>query len=61
MTIQQILYVLEVASLRSVSQAAQRLYISQSALSQQLRRLEEELGYSLFTRSAHGLELTQDG
>ena len=42
MTIQQILYVLEVASLRSVSQAAQRLYISQSALSQQLRRLEEE-------------------
>lgn len=61
MTIQQVLYVLEVASLRSVSQAAQRLYISQSALSQQLRRLEEELGYSLFTRSAHGLQLTQDG
>lgn len=61
MTIQQVLYVLEVASLRSVSQAAQRLYISQSALSQQLRRLEEELGYPLFTRSAHGLMLTQDG
>lgn len=61
MTIQQVVYVLEVASLRSVSQAAQRLYISQSALSQQLRRLEEELGYPLFSRSAHGLLLTQDG
>ncbi len=61
MTIQQVLYVLEVAALKSVSQAAQRLYISQSALSQQLRRLEEELEYPLFTRSAHGLQLTPEG
>ena len=61
MTIQQVLYVLEVASLKSVSQAAQRLYISQSALSQQLRRLEEELDYPLFNRSAHGLQLTPEG
>ena len=61
MTIQQVLYVLEVADLKSVSQAAQRLYISQSALSQQLRRLEEELDYPLFTRSAHGLQLTPEG
>lgn len=61
LTIQQVLYVLEVASLRSISQAAQRLYISQSALSQQLRRLEEELGYPIFSRTAHGLELTKDG
>ena len=61
MTIQQVLYALEVASLRSVSKAAQRLYISQSALSQQLRRLEEELGYTLFSRTSHGLQLTDEG
>ena len=61
MTIQQVLYVLEVASLKSVSQAAQRLYISQSALSQQLRRLEEELDYPLFSRTPHGLQLTPQG
>ena len=61
MTIQQVLYVLEIASRSSVSQAAQRLYLSQSALSQQLRRLEEELGYALFSRTANGLQLTAEG
>ena len=61
MTIQQVLYVLEIASRSSVSQAAQKLYLSQSALSQQLRRLEEELGYSLFARTANGLQLTPEG
>ena len=61
MTMQQLLYALEVAQLKNVSQAAQRLYISQSALSQQLKRLEEELGYPLFSRTAHGLELTAEG
>ena len=61
MTIQQVLYVLEIASRSSVSQAAQKLYLSQSALSQQLRRLEEELGYSLFSRTANGLQLTPEG
>lgn len=61
MTIQQVLYVLEIASRSSVSQAAQKLYLSQSALSQQLRRLEEELGYPLFSRTANGLQLTTEG
>lgn len=61
MTMQQVLYALEVAAQSNVSQAAQRLYISQSALSQQLRRLEQELGYSLFTRTPRGLELTERG
>ena len=61
MTIQQVLYVLEIAARNSVSQAAQKLYLSQSALSQQLRRLEEELGYSLFSRTASGLQLTPEG
>ena len=61
MTVQQVLYVLEVAKVRSVSRAAERLYLSQSALSQQLRKLEEELGYPLFSRTAHGLELTDGG
>ena len=61
MTIQQLLYVLEIASRSSVSQAAQKLYLSQSALSQQLRRLEEELGYPLFARTANGLQLTVEG
>ena len=61
MTTTQALYVLEVASCRSVSRAAQRLYISQSAISQQIQRLEQELGCALFTRTVHGLEPTPTG
>ncbi len=61
MTMQQVQYVLEVARTGSVSRAAEGLYLSQSALSQQLRRLEAELGYPLFLRTAHGLQLTPEG
>ena len=61
MTISQVLYVLEVASCQNISKAAERLYISQSAVSQQILKLERELGYSLFTRTIHGLELTAAG
>lgn len=61
MTITQVTYALEAASCRSISRAADRLYISQSALSQQIAKLEQELGYPLFTRSLYGLELTAAG
>lgn len=61
MTTTQALYVLEVASCRSMSRAAQRLYVSQSAISQQIQKLEQELGCALFTRTVYGLELTSSG
>ena len=61
MTTTQALYVLEVASCRSMSRAAQRLYVSQSAISQQIQKLEQELGCALFTRTVYGLELTSAG
>ncbi|MBQ4424787.1 MAG: LysR family transcriptional regulator [Lachnospiraceae bacterium] len=61
MTVNQVLYVLEIAESRSISLAAERLYVSQSALSQQLHRLEDELGYALFLRRGHGLALTPAG
>ena len=61
MTTTQALYVLEVAACRSMSRAAQRLYVSQSAISQQIQRLEQELGCALFTRTVHGLEPTAAG
>lgn len=48
MNILQLIYVLEVAKYHNVSKAASRLYLSQSALSQQISRLEKELGYELF-------------
>ena len=61
MTMQQVIYALEVASALSMSRAAERLYVSQPALSQQVKRLEEELGYPLFLRTAHGIRLTAEG
>jgi len=61
MTTTQALYVLEVASCRSMSLAAQRLYVSQSAISQQILKLEQELGCALFTRTVYGLDLTPAG
>lgn len=45
----------------SVSRAAELLNLTQPAVSQQLRRLSEEVGLPLFEREAAGLRLTGDG
>ncbi|MFU1478492.1 LysR family transcriptional regulator [Roseovarius sp. C7] len=45
----------------SVSRAAELLNLTQPAVSQQLRRLSEEVGLPLFEREAAGLRLTPDG
>jgi LysR family transcriptional regulator, nitrogen assimilation regulatory protein len=47
--------------LGSVSSAARAASVAQPALSQQLHKLEETLGVSLFNRSAHGLGRTSSG
>lgn len=52
---------IEVARRRSIRKAAERLNISASALSRQLRILEEDLGVQLFTRYSNGVETTQSG
>lgn len=44
-----------------LTRAARRLNVSQSALSVQLRSLEEQLGHALFTRAGRRLELTEAG
>ncbi len=46
---------------KSISKAAVRAHISQSAASQMLHKLEEELGYELLTRSNKGVSLTPRG
>ena len=52
---------LSVANELSFSETARKLYISQSAVSQNIRKTEEELGFSLFQRSKHSLRLTEQG
>lgn len=54
-------YFREVAHEGNLTRAAQRLNVSQSALSTQIKHLEERLGHPLFERIARRLELTEVG
>ena len=51
----------EVARMGNISAAAQNLYISQSAVSQSIKQLEEQLQVRLFSRSTRGVVLTSEG
>lgn len=44
-----------------LTRAGERLHLSQSALSGQIKALEDELGVSLFTRTSRGMALTEAG
>ena len=61
MTLQQLRYFLAAAEHGSFSAAAQTLLMAQPSLSDQIRRLEAELGVPLFTRAGRRLELTEAG
>ncbi|WP_222703081.1 LysR family transcriptional regulator [Fusobacterium pseudoperiodonticum] len=54
-------YFLVVATERNISNAAKILFVSQPALSKQLKDLEEELGVILFKRGNRNISLTEDG
>lgn len=54
-------YFATVAEEGSLTRAAQRLYVSQPALTKQIRQLESALGVPLFTRSRSGMALTEPG
>ena len=60
-SLRQIRYFVATAQLGQVSRAAEQLHVTQSAVTISIRDLEGELGYALFRREAHGMELTDDG
>ena len=51
MDLRQIQYIVAIAEENNITRAAEKLYITQSALNQQLLKLEKELGVQLFHRS----------
>jgi LysR family transcriptional activator of nhaA len=54
-------YFWAVAKEGNLTRAASRLHVSQSALSVQIRQLEEQLGQALFERRGRTLQLTESG
>ncbi len=61
MEIRTLRYFLETAREENMTRAAERLAVSQSTLSKQLKLLEEELGKKLFIRHSFSIELTEEG
>src|ERR1700730_8048323 len=62
MELRHLRYFVAVADAGSLTVAAARkLHTSQPSLSRQIRDLEDEVGAQLFTRTAHGIELTPAG
>jgi LysR family transcriptional regulator, cyn operon transcriptional activator len=60
-TILQVNYFLAATAAGSLTQAAEDLGISQPTLSEQIRKLEQNVGVALFTRAKQGLTLTEAG
>ena len=61
MKIVQLEYFCAVSQYHSITQAAQKLYVTQPAVSNAIRELEKEFSVSLFTRSKNHLTLTKEG
>lgn len=61
MTLQQMKYANAVATCGSLSEAARHVFISQPALTEAVRALEEELRIAIFTRTSRGVTVTREG
>ena len=61
MTIQFLKYIVSVAEIGSITEAARQLHISQPSLSAALKAAENEVGFAIFTRSRAGIALTKEG
>ena len=61
MKIIQLEYFCAVCRYHSITQAAQKLYVTQPAISNAIKELEKEFSINLFTRSKNHMELTKEG
>lgn len=61
MTLQQLKYIVTVASKGTISEAAKELYIAQPSLTSAIKELESELGIIIFNRTNKGVILSVEG
>ena len=61
MNILYLKYAVEVAKTKSISRAAENLYMGQPNLSRAIKELEESLGITIFARSPQGVKTTPEG
>ena len=61
MELRQLKYFVKSAEYLNFSEAAKHLFITQSTLSQQIKQLECELGFTLFLRNSRHISLTEAG
>lgn len=61
MTLQQLKYVVAVAETGTMTEAADKLYISQPSLTNAIRELEKEMNIQIFNRTNKGIRLSKEG
>ena len=61
MNIAHLKYAVEIANTKSISKAAENLYMGQPNLSRAIKSLEETLGIEIFKRSSKGIRITPEG
>lgn len=61
MNFQHLRYIVEVDNTGSITKAAQNLYMGQPNLSKAIKEIEEEMGITIFNRTAKGVEPTRTG
>jgi len=61
MNVRQLRYFVQIVESGSMAKASRQLYVAQPALSQQIARLEEEVGKALLVRSSRGVVTTENG
>lgn len=61
MTLQQLKYVITVAETGNITDAAEKLFISQPSLTAAIHSIEKEMNVSIFSRSNKGVVVTREG
>ena len=61
MNLNQFEYLLTVYQEKSITKAAQKLFVSAPAISTAVKQMEEELGYSILIRQPNGIVFTEKG